>query len=57
MNAATGLALFGMDAEHKATQTVFFVKLAFIALALVCYARMRRQAFFPARRGGSANQW
>jgi len=59
VNAATGLALFGMDAEHKATQTVFFVKLAFIALALVCYARMRRQAFVPpaapgARVGGEA---
>lgn len=45
LNAATGVALFAMDAEHKATQTVFFVKLAFIALALVCYAQLRRRVF------------
>jgi hypothetical protein len=43
VNAATGLGLFAMDAEHKATQTVFYVKLLFIALALVCYARLRRR--------------
>lgn len=42
INAATGLALFTTDAEHKATQTVFFVKLACIFLALVVYARIRR---------------
>ena len=34
INAATGLALFTTDAEHKSTQTVFFVKLALIFLAL-----------------------
>ena len=45
VNAATGIALFAMDAEHKATQTVFYVKLVFIALALVCYAQLRRRVF------------
>jgi hypothetical protein len=45
VNAASGLALFAMDAEHKATQTVFYVKLALIALALVCYAQLRRRVF------------
>ena len=45
VNAATGMALFAMDAEHKGTQTVFYVKLVFIALALVCYAQLRRRVF------------
>ena len=45
VNAATGLVLFAMDAEHKATQTVFYVKLVLIALALVCYAQIRRRVF------------
>jgi hypothetical protein len=33
INAATGIALFTTDAEHKATQTVFFVKLSLIRRA------------------------
>lgn len=45
INAATGLALFTTDAEHKATQTVFFVKLSLIVLALVIYARLRSLVF------------
>jgi len=45
VNAATGMALFAMDAEHKGTQTVFYVKLVCIALALVCYAQVRRRVF------------
>jgi hypothetical protein len=45
VNAATGMALFAMDAEHKGTQTVFYVKLVFIALALLCYAQFRRRVF------------
>jgi hypothetical protein len=45
VNAATGMALFAMDAEHKGTQVVFYVKLVFIALALVCYAQFRRRVF------------
>jgi len=45
INAATGLALFTTDAEHKSMQTVFFVKLALIFLALVVYARIRRLVF------------
>jgi hypothetical protein len=50
INAATGLALFTTDAEHKATQTVFFVKLSLIFLALVVYARIRALVF----RNGAA---
>ena len=45
INAATGLALFTTDAEHKATQTVFFVKLSLIFLALAVYARIRKLVF------------
>ena len=45
INAATGLALFTTDAEHKAMQTVFFVKLALIVLALLVYGRLRRIVF------------
>jgi len=45
INAATGLALFTTDAEHKAVQTVFFVKLSLIFLALVVYGRLRTLVF------------
>ena len=45
INAATGLALFTTDAEHKATQTVFFVKLSLIFLALAVYGRIRALVF------------
>ena len=45
INAATGLALFTTDAEHKATQTVFFVKLSLIFLALAVYGRIRTLVF------------
>ena len=45
INAATGLALFTTDAEHKATQTVFYIKLALIFLALLIYGRIRRLVF------------
>jgi hypothetical protein len=45
INAATGLALFTTDAEHKATQTVFFIKLALIFLALIVYGRIRVLVF------------
>ena len=45
INAATGFALFTTDAEHKAMQTVFYVKLSLIFLALVVYARIRKLVF------------
>jgi len=45
INAATGLALFTTDAEHKAVQKVFFLKLSLIFLALGVYARLRRLVF------------
>ena len=45
INAATGLALFTTDAEHKAMHTVFYVKLTLIFLALVVYARIRALVF------------
>jgi hypothetical protein len=50
INAATGLALFTTDAEHKAVQIVFYVKLALIFAALLIYARIRRLVF---RRPGA----
>jgi hypothetical protein len=45
INAATGIALFTTDAEHKAMQTVFFVKLSLIFLAIAVYARLRKLVF------------
>jgi hypothetical protein len=51
INAATGVALFTTDAEHKAMQTVFFVKLSLIFLALVVYARLRTLVFRRPARG------
>ena len=51
INAATGAGLFAIDAEHKATQTVFIVKLACIALALVAYARIMKLVFRDAAPG------
>jgi hypothetical protein len=56
INATTGMALFAMDAEHKGTQTVFYVKLVFIALALACYAQVRRRVFVnPSRADAPAD--
>ena len=49
INAATGFALFTTDAEHKAMQTVFYVKLCVIFLALVVYARIRKLVFLRQR--------
>ena len=48
VNAATGIALFTTDAEHKAMQTVFFVKLSLIFLALAVYVRIRKLVFTTA---------
>ena len=45
VNAATGIALFTTDAEHKAMQTVFFIKLSLIFLALAVYVRIRKLVF------------
>jgi len=48
VNAATGIALFTTDAEHKAVQTVFFIKLSLIFLALAVYVRLRKLVFTAA---------
>ena len=45
VNAITGALLFLPAAEQKATQTAFFIKLVFIALALLAYGRIRRLVF------------
>ena len=45
INLLSGLALFAAEATEKATQPVFFVKLAFIAAAVVITVRIRRVAF------------
>ena len=45
VNAITGVLLFLPSAEQKAFQTVFHVKLACIALALIVYVRIRRLVF------------
>jgi hypothetical protein len=45
VNAVTGILLFLPSAETKATQTIFFIKLGLIALALMTYGRIRRLMF------------
>jgi len=42
INATTGALLFASDAELKARQPIFYVKLALIVLALVVTAMIRR---------------
>jgi len=43
LNAASGVLLFMADATRKSTQTIFFVKLAFIAAAVVTVAMTKRR--------------
>jgi hypothetical protein len=45
VNAVTGVLLFLPSAEQKAFQTIFYVKLACIAVALFAYARIRALVF------------
>jgi len=45
LNAVTGLVLFISEAADKAYQEIFYVKLAFIFLALLTMTRIRRNVF------------
>jgi hypothetical protein len=45
LNATTGLVLFIAAAADKAYQKIFYVKLAFIVLALITMSRIRRDVF------------
>ena len=45
LNLVTGLVLFAIDATQKATNPVFWIKLAFIAIALVIAFMIRNQIF------------
>jgi hypothetical protein len=54
INAATGLALFAIDAEQKAAQPVFWIKLGLVAAALVVYRRQSLLMFGDASAGGAA---
>lgn len=45
VNAITGGLLFLPDAEHKAFQTIFHVKLALIVIAMWLYVRIGRLVF------------
>jgi energy-coupling factor transporter transmembrane protein EcfT len=45
LNAATGVALFISEAAEKGEQIDFYVKLTFIALALIAATRMKRIVF------------
>lgn len=45
LNATTGVVLFIAAAADKAYQEIFYVKLAFIALALITASRIRRTVF------------
>jgi hypothetical protein len=53
VNAATGVALFMIDAEHKSTQWIFGVKLVLILFAMILYVRTRRRLTDAADRGES----
>lgn len=48
VNAVTGVLLFLPAAEQKAFQTIFYVKLLCIAVALIAYARIRALVFHDA---------
>ncbi len=50
LNATTGVVLFIAAAADKAYQEIFYVKLAFIVLALMAATRIRRTVF-----GGTAD--
>jgi hypothetical protein len=54
LNATTGVVLFIAAAADKAYQEIFYVKLAFIALALVTATRIRRTVFGGATDAGRA---
>src|SRR3954447_16478987 len=41
INLASGLVLFAIDAVHRSTQPVFFLKLGFIAAAIAITAALR----------------
>jgi len=45
INLVSGLMLFVSEAEDKATQPVFLIKLLLIAIGVVVTARMRRRLF------------
>lgn len=45
VNAVTGALLFLPDAEHKAFQAIFYVKLACILVAMILYVQIRRLVF------------
>ncbi len=45
LNAATGSLLFTADATRHASNPAFYVKLAFVALAVVTLVRIRSQVF------------
>ena len=51
LNASTGLLLFAADATRHFSNPAFFVKLACIALAMVCLVQLRKTVF----RGPSAD--
>ena len=51
LNTVTGLLLFAADATTKSTQTIFYVKLAFIIAALVVMTRLNARVF-----GGGRDQ-
>lgn len=55
INAVTGALLFASDADAKARQPIFYVKLLLIALALAVTAMIRRRVErTPARAGAEA---
>lgn len=45
LNVVTGIALFIAAASEKGAQTIFYVKLSLIALALLTDGRLRRRIF------------
>ncbi len=51
LNAATGSLLFIADATRHASNPAFYVKLVFVALAVVALVRIRSQVFRKDRSG------
>lgn len=51
LNAATGLLLLVADATTKFLNPVFYVKMGFVAIAMIASVRLRRVLFRDADRG------
>lgn len=56
INAISGACLFAADATTKGTQTMFYVKMLFIALGLMIMLLIKRAAFRGSETAGAASR-